>query len=107
MTAGQMARMERTANEFAAAIKGVSDAALSKRPDDKSWSAKETLCHVRDTEESFMQRFQVIMEMDEPHFLPADPDRCSAQMSRMLAKLHWWAIALRTARRISPYSTAA
>ena len=38
---------------------------------------------------------------------PADPDRCSTQMSRMLAKLHWWATALRTAREKSPYSTAA
>jgi NAD(P)H-dependent FMN reductase len=38
---------------------------------------------------------------------PADPDRSSAQMSRMLAKLHWWAVALRTARDRSPYSTAA
>jgi len=38
---------------------------------------------------------------------PADPDRCSAQMSRMLAKLHWWAIALRTARESTPYSAAA
>jgi uncharacterized damage-inducible protein DinB len=75
----QMARMERTANELAAAIKGVSDAALSQRPDDKSWSAKETLCHVRDTEESFMQRFQLIIEMDEPHFLPADPDRWAVE----------------------------
>lgn len=75
----QMARMEHTANDFAAAIKGVSDAALSQRPDDKSWSAKETLCHVRDTEESFMQRFQLIMEMDEPHFLPADPDRWAVE----------------------------
>lgn len=71
----QMARMARTAEDFAAAIKGVSDAALTRRPDDKSWSAKETLCHVRDTEESFMARFQSIMEMDEPRFLPADPDR--------------------------------
>lgn len=38
---------------------------------------------------------------------PTDPDRCSAQMSRMLAKLHWWALALRTARETAPYSTAA
>jgi uncharacterized damage-inducible protein DinB len=75
----QMARMEHTATDFAAAIKGVSDTALSRRPDDKSWSAKETLCHVRDTEESFMQRFQLIMEMDEPHFLPADPDRWAVE----------------------------
>ncbi|HUM17161.1 MAG TPA: DinB family protein [Candidatus Nitrosotalea sp.] len=75
----QLARMERTADDFAAAIKGVSDAALSKRPDDKSWSAKETLCHVRDTEESFMTRFQAIMEMDEPKFMAAEPDRWATE----------------------------
>ncbi|MDP2702267.1 MAG: hypothetical protein Q8P98_09390, partial [Candidatus Rokubacteria bacterium] len=54
----QMARMERTGNDYAAAIKGVPDAKLSKRPDEKNWSAKEVVCHVRDTEESFMIRFQ-------------------------------------------------
>ena len=69
----QLARMTRTADELAAVIKGVSDAMLSKRPDEKSWSAKEALCHLRDTEESFMQRFQSIMEMDEPRFSPPIP----------------------------------
>jgi uncharacterized damage-inducible protein DinB len=75
----QMSRMARTGDDFAAAIKGVSDAALTKRPDDKSWSAKETLCHVRDTEESFMTRFQSIMEMDEPRFMAAEPDRWATE----------------------------
>ena len=71
----QMARMERTAHDFAAAIKGASDAQLSKRPDDTNWSAKEVVCHVRDTEESFMIRFQTVMAMDEPKFLGIEPDR--------------------------------
>jgi hypothetical protein len=75
----QLARMERTAEDFAAAIKGVPDAALSRRPDDKNWSAKEVICHVRDTEESFMMRFQTIMEMDEPKFTPAEPDRWASE----------------------------
>jgi uncharacterized damage-inducible protein DinB len=75
----QMSRMARTGDDFAAAIKGVSDAALTKRPDDKSWSAKETLCHLRDTEESFMTRFQSIMEMDEPRFMAAEPDRWATE----------------------------
>ncbi len=74
----QMARMERTADDFAAAIKGVSDPVLSRRPDDKNWSAKEVVCHIRDTEESFMMRFQAIMVMDEPKFLLAEPDRWAA-----------------------------
>jgi hypothetical protein len=30
---------------------------------------------VRDIEESFMARFQSIMEMDEPRFIAAEPDR--------------------------------
>ncbi len=75
----QLARMERTAEDLAAAIKGVSDAALTRRPDEKSWSAKEVICHVRDTEESFMMRFQTIMEMDEPKFTPAEPDRWASE----------------------------
>jgi len=75
----QLARMERTAEDFAAAVKGVSDAALTRRPDEKNWSAKEVICHVRDTEESFMMRFQTIMEMDEPKFTPAEPDRWASE----------------------------
>lgn len=74
----QLARMGRTAADFAAAIKGASDAQLSRRPDDTSWSAKEVVCHMRDTEESFMQRFQAVMAMDEPRFLPVEPDRWAA-----------------------------
>lgn len=71
----QMARMERTADDFAAAIKGAPDATLSRRPDEKNWSAKEVVCHIRDTEESFMTRFQTILAMDEPKFLTVEPDR--------------------------------
>jgi len=74
----QLARMERTADDFAAAITGVPDVVLSRRPDEKNWSAKEVVCHIRDTEESFMARFQTIMAMDEPKFLPVEPDRWAA-----------------------------
>ncbi len=75
----QMARMERTADDFAAAIKGVAEPALSKRPDPKNWSAKEVVCHIRDTEESFMARYQSILAMDEPKFLPVEPDRWATE----------------------------
>jgi uncharacterized damage-inducible protein DinB len=74
----QMARMERTPDDFAGAVTGVPDALLGRRPDEKNWSAKEVVCHVRDTEESFMARFQTIMIMDEPTFLPVEPDRWAA-----------------------------
>jgi NAD(P)H-dependent FMN reductase len=51
--------------------------------------------------------FQNAWQLFDATGCPAEPDRCSAQMSRMLAKLHWWATALRTARTSAPYSAAA
>ena len=75
----QLARMERTVNDYAAVVKNVSDAQLTKRPDPKNWSAKEVICHVRDTEESFMMRFLSIMAMDDPKFLPVEPDRWAVE----------------------------
>jgi len=71
----QMARMERAADDFERAIAGVDDALLSRRPDGANWSAREVICHVRDIEESFMARLQIIMLMNEPKFLPVEPDR--------------------------------
>ncbi len=62
-------RMERTADEVAAAIGGRDDAALSRRPEPASWSAKEVVCHLRDIEELFMLRFRTILALDEPTFL--------------------------------------
>jgi uncharacterized damage-inducible protein DinB len=75
----QMARLDRTADEFAEAIRGVPDHILGKRPDDRNWSAKEVVCHVRDTEESFQARFQAMMVMEEPKFLPVEPDRWASE----------------------------
>jgi uncharacterized damage-inducible protein DinB len=74
-----LSRLSRTADELATAIKGVADVDLSRRPDEKNWSAKEVVCHLRDTEESFMARFQSVMVMDDPKFLPVEPDRWAAE----------------------------
>ena len=73
--AERLKRLERTADELAAAVRGHSDAILSRRPDAKNWAAKEVICHLRDIEEFFMGRFAQIMAMDEPKFLPVTPDR--------------------------------
>ncbi len=71
----RLARMARTADELGVAISGQPESVLVRRPGVKAWAAKEVICHLRDTEESFMLRFQSIAAMDEPKFLPADPDR--------------------------------
>jgi hypothetical protein len=61
-------RMARTADDLAAAIAGQSEAALVRRPDLKNWAAKEVICHLRDTEEMFTARLEMIAAMDEPAF---------------------------------------
>lgn len=71
----QLARMERTADALAAAIRGAADLALSGRPDRRSWSAKEIVCHLRDTEELFLGFFQSMLEVDEPAYSGGEPDR--------------------------------
>lgn len=73
--AARVKRVERTADELAAAIRGQSDAILSRRPDAANWAAKEVVCHLRDIEEFFMGRLAAIMAMDDPKFLPVAPDR--------------------------------
>jgi len=73
------AEMERAADDFTAAIQGVSDPALSRRPDEQNWSAKEIICHVRDTEEYFLTRFQMILSFNEPKFSPADSGRWAVE----------------------------
>ena len=75
----QWGEMAKAADLFSAAIQGASDAALSKRPDAKSWAAKEIICHVRDTEEFFLNRFQMILTFDEPKFSPADSERWAVE----------------------------
>ncbi|MBI2491561.1 MAG: DinB family protein [Candidatus Rokubacteria bacterium] len=62
--ADRLTRLGRTADELAAALRSQSDAALSRRPDAKSWAAREVVCHLRDTEELFMTRFAQVMAMD-------------------------------------------
>ena len=73
-------RLTRTADELAAAIKGQSDAILSRRPDAKNWAAKEIVCHLRDAEEAFNGRFDQILAMDvDPQLPGANPDRIAEE----------------------------
>jgi DinB family protein len=64
----RLGRMARTAEDLAAAIRGQPEAALVRRPDPKNWAAKEVICHLRDTEELFMLRLEMIAAMHEPMF---------------------------------------
>ena len=76
----RMARLTRTADELAAAIKGQSDAVLSRRPDAKNWAAKEIVCHLRDTEEVFAARIEQVRVMDvDPRWGDSNADRMAEE----------------------------
>jgi uncharacterized damage-inducible protein DinB len=66
--AESLTRLARTPDDLAAAIAGADDAALSRRPSAHAWSAKEIVCHVRDTEEPFLAFFQAMLDRDEPRY---------------------------------------
>lgn len=72
--AEQIERLRRTADDLAAALKGMPEAIAAKRPAEKAWAAKEVVCHLRDVEELWLNRFQTILANDEPKLLPIDPD---------------------------------
>jgi uncharacterized damage-inducible protein DinB len=71
----RLEHMSRSADRLAAALRGQSDEILSRRPDAKNWAAKEVVCHLRDTEEAFMARFESIMATDDLKLFPVNPDR--------------------------------
>jgi hypothetical protein len=71
----RLQRLERTADELAAVIKGQPATGLTTRPDAKNWAGVEVICHLRDIEEAFGARFQMFLAMDDVKLLPADPDR--------------------------------
>jgi len=68
-------RLRRTGPELARAIAGVDAARLARRPDATNWAAVEVLCHLRDTEESFLERMRLIVATEEPRFATTNPDR--------------------------------
>jgi len=75
----RLARLGRTADELDAAVLGQDAATLARRPDAKNWASIEVLCHLRDAEESFLDRLRQIMATDEPRFPSVNPNRVAEE----------------------------
>jgi hypothetical protein len=70
----RLARLARTPDQPAALLAGRTEAALARRRPD-AWAPVEIVCHLRDAEEMFGQRFEAILAMDDaalPEVGPAD-----------------------------------
>jgi hypothetical protein len=77
--AERLARLALTGGELARAIAGQDAPRLARRPDPVNWAPVEVLCHLRDTEESFLHRFHLVLIMDEPRFPTTNPNRWAAE----------------------------
>lgn len=74
-TATSLHRMGRTTDDLAVLLERHPDAALGRRPAAGAWAATEIVCHLRDVEEFYLGRIQIILANDEPRLLLLDPDR--------------------------------
>jgi hypothetical protein len=77
--AERLVRLTLTGDELARAIEGQGAERLARRPDGVNWAPVEVLCHLRDTEESFLDRFRLVLTMDEPRFPTTNPNRWAAE----------------------------
>ena len=76
----RLQRLTRTADQLSTAIKGQAETVLARRPDAKNWAAKEVICHLRDTEEMFNARFELIVAMDtDPKLVGPSADRMAEE----------------------------
>jgi hypothetical protein len=64
-----VARLTLTPEIVAAAVSGIDDARLRRRPAERAWSATEIVCHLRDVDELFQLRFHTILALDDPRIL--------------------------------------
>jgi hypothetical protein len=62
----RLARLERTPDELARAMRSRTTSALGRRPAPDAWSATEIVCHVRDTEEQLAGWIRLLLSMDDP-----------------------------------------
>ncbi|HEU5321279.1 MAG TPA: DinB family protein [Methylomirabilota bacterium] len=73
--AERLARLRGAPGALAAAVGSARAEALARRPAPGAWAAVEVLCHLRDLEESFLERLRLIALVHEPRFPTTSPDR--------------------------------
>jgi hypothetical protein len=84
----RLTRLARTADELAAALAGHGPAPLAQRPAPAAWAPVEVVCHLRDSEEWFFVRCQMILAMDEPPFPRNNPDRWALERQYLRHDAH-------------------
>jgi len=78
--AALLERLSAAPAALAAALKGVPDDALRRRPASGKWSMIENAAHVRDIERVYQERFSKMAFSDRPAFWMLDNDRAAVRL---------------------------
>ena len=70
-----IAQLENAADTYASALEGAPSDSLTRRPDEKNWAPVEIICHMRDVEESYLNRYKTILAVEDFKFHAGDADR--------------------------------
>ena len=77
-----LSKLQEASKALAALLRGVPDEALRRKPASEKWSMLEILCHLRDVEFLFVERYGMIANHDRPQLRMINNDE-------MAAKLHY------------------
>jgi uncharacterized damage-inducible protein DinB len=73
-------KLQETPNIIVALCRGVSDEALRRKPAPEKWSMLEILCHLRDVEFLFVERYGKIANHDRPQLRMINQDELATKL---------------------------
>ncbi len=75
-----LSKLQETPKALAALVRGVGDETLRRKPAPDKWSMLEILCHLRDVEFLFAERYGKIASHDRPQLRMIDNDELAATL---------------------------
>ena len=75
-----LSRLQETPKAVAALFRGASEAVVRRKPAPETWSMLEVLCHLRDVEQLFVERYGKIANRDRPQLRMIDQDALAAKL---------------------------
>lgn len=75
-----LSRLQAVSKDVAALLRGVSDERLRRKPAPEKWSMLEILCHLRDVEFLFVERYGKIANHDRPQLRLINQDELATRL---------------------------
>lgn len=75
-----LSKLQETPKAVAALFRGASEAVVRRKPNPEKWSMLEILCHLRDVEQLFVERYGKVANHDRPQLRMIDQDKLAAKL---------------------------